>query len=227
MMPSAVGTFRQSQSLEVIFSDEKLFMVQQYHNAQIVRVYGLSFEDIPEHLRTVQRFQNASAVMVWAGISHNGKLPLVFIDRGVKINSDYYQKEVLEAQLKPEASQLYPKCDWIFQQDSAPAHKAKINQEWCRDNCPDFIAANEWPPSSPDCNPLDYCIWGTLEPIVNAKQHRSLEEMKCCLIREWDKLPMATVRAAIACWRDRLQSVVDAGGGRFESNLKCKVSEDH
>ena len=33
-------------------------------------------------------------------------------------------------------------------------------------------------------NPLDYCIRGTLEPIVNAKQHRSLEVMKRTLIRE-------------------------------------------
>ena len=104
-------------------------MVRQYHNAQNVHVYGLSFEDILEHLRTVQKFQSASAVMVWAAISYNGKLPLVFIDRGVKINAEYYQREVLEAHLKPEASQLHLKVDWIFQQDSAPAHKAKVNRD--------------------------------------------------------------------------------------------------
>ena len=88
-----------------------------------------------------------------------------------------------------------------------------INQEWCRANCPEFISADEWPPSSPDLNPLDYCIWGTLEPIVNAKQHRSLEEMKRTLIREQEKLPMTVVRDSIGVWRERLKRVVAAGGG--------------
>ena len=62
---------------------------------------------------------------------------------------------------------------------------------------------------------------------MNAKQHRSLEAMKRSLIQEWEKLPMTTVRSAIDCWRDRLQHVVDASGGRFKSNLKCRLSEDH
>ena len=106
-----LGRFGNRKFRRVIFLNEKLFMVRQYHNAQNVRVYGLSFEDIPEHLRTVQKFQSASAVMVWAAISYNGKLPLVFIDRGVKINTEYYQQEDLEAHLKPEASQLHPKGD--------------------------------------------------------------------------------------------------------------------
>ena len=86
---------------------------------------------------------------------------------------------------------------------------------------------DEWPPSSPDLNPLDYCIWGMLEPIVNAKQHRSLEEMKRTLIREWEKLPMTVVRDSIGVWRERLKRVVAAGGGRFESNLVRRVPEDH
>lgn len=201
---------------KIIFSDEKLFVVEQYYNAQNIRVYSGSFENIPEHLKTVQRFQNASSIMVWAGISHRGKLPLVFIDKGVKINANFYQSDILQAQLKPEADKLYPNHDWIFQQDSAPAHKARTNQDWCRNNCPAFISAAEWPPSSPDLNPLDYCIWGILEPIINAKQHHSLESMKRMLVQQWDKLTIKTVRDAIGVWRSRLQRVVDAGGGRFE-----------
>ncbi|CAF1098111.1 unnamed protein product, partial [Didymodactylos carnosus] len=73
-----------------------------------------------------------------------------------------------------------------------------------------------WPPSSPDLNPLDFSIWGILETIVNARQHRSLESLKRMLVREWNRLPMDTVRAAIDSWRRRLALVVKHKGDRFE-----------
>ncbi|VDL83355.1 unnamed protein product [Nippostrongylus brasiliensis] len=42
-------------------------------------------------------------------------------------------------------------------------HRAKVVQEWCRNNLSDFIASNDWPPNSPDLNPLEYSIWAVLE----------------------------------------------------------------
>jgi len=55
-----------------------------------------------------------------------------------------------------------------------------------------------------------------LEGRVNAKQHRSIESLKRALAREWDKLSMETVRAAIGSWRKRLEQVIRQNGGRFE-----------
>jgi len=49
--------------------------------------------------------------------------------------------------------------NWCFQQDSTPAHKAKLTQDWWIEKMPDFIEANNWPSSSPDLNPLDYKLW--------------------------------------------------------------------
>lgn len=172
---------------KTIFSDEKLFVMRQSYNAQNDRIYALSVEDIPRHVRTVPRYQNASSAMVWGAVSYQGKLRLKFIDPGVKINSSYYQHEILEAHLLPEASRLYPDGTWWFQQDSAPAHGSKSTEGWLRNHCPNFITKEQWPPSSPDSNPLDYGIWGILEGEVNATQHRNLESMKRAIIREWQK----------------------------------------
>jgi len=42
---------------------------------------------------------------------------------------------------------------FIFQQDRAPAHTAKLAQNWIAANCSDFVGKDKWPPNSPDLNP--------------------------------------------------------------------------
>ena len=64
------------------------------------------------------------------------------------------------------------------QQDSAPSHKAKMTSEWLKLNVPDFISTEEWPASSPDLNPMDFCIWSILESRVCAKPHKNIESLK-------------------------------------------------
>jgi len=124
---------------KIIFLDEKLFTTEVKCNAQNNRVYALAIEDIPEHIRTVSTFQNKNSVMVWVALGHNGKIPLKFVDKGVKIDQHYYKTEVLEKTLLPNVSSLYPDGQWTFQQDSALAHNAKSVQEWLKANSPDFI----------------------------------------------------------------------------------------
>lgn len=201
---------------KIVFSDEKLFVVEEKFNAQNHRIYAMAIEDVPKKIRNVQRFQNKSSTMVWAGVGYNGKIPLKFIKKGVKINSRYYIDEILQSTVDPNVYTLYPDGDFIFQQDSAPAHMAKVTQQWLDLHFPGFIATAEWPPSSPDCNPLDYFVWGYLEEKVNSKIHRSIESLERCLEREWKKMDIDLVRAAIDSWRRRLALVVKHKGDRFE-----------
>jgi len=48
---------------------------------------------------------------------------------------------------------------FIFQQDGAPAHTAKLAQDWIATNCSEFVGKDQWSPNSPDLNPLDYHFW--------------------------------------------------------------------
>ena len=52
--------------------------------------------------------------------------------------------------------------NFIFEQYGASAHTARLAQEWLSINCSDFVTKDEWPPNSPDLNPLDYHVWGMM-----------------------------------------------------------------
>ena len=69
--------------------------------------------------------------MVWAGVLDDGmKLPLLFVDMGVKINSHKY-KSMLEEDIVPWLQNHYGDRPYVFMQDGAPAHTARLFQEFC------------------------------------------------------------------------------------------------
>lgn len=198
---------------EFIFSDEKLFVLEQHHNAQNDRLWSVSFKDIPENERSVPRFQSASSVMVWGAICKRGKLPLVFIEKGVKINAQYYKTEVLEKVLLPNLQKLYGDDYYVFQQDGAPAHTSNVVQDWCETNLTDFLKKDEWPPSSPDLNPLDFFVWSYMLSRINEHKITSLIQFKKIILRVWDQMPMDSVRAACESFQKRLKLIKKVKGG--------------
>ena len=47
---------------------------------------------------------------------------------------------------------------YVFQQDSAPAHRVHQTVELLQRETPKFIASDFWPLNNPDLNPVDYRI---------------------------------------------------------------------
>jgi inhibitor of nuclear factor kappa-B kinase subunit alpha len=74
----------------------------------------------------------------------------------MKTSAQVYQEDVLQGVVKPLNTTLYNGQKWVFQQDSALAHKAKMTLEWLRRHVLTFISVEDWPTGSPDLNPLDY-----------------------------------------------------------------------
>lgn len=200
----------------LVFSDEKIFTVQQVVNRQNHRVYLRDRSgDHAAHLQ-VGRSQAPASVMVWAAVTADGRAPLVFLPEGVKVNASVYRERVLEASLKPWTRKHFRGETCTFQQDSAPSHKARETQQWLRENVPRFIAASDWPPYSPDLNPLDFCVWGYLESKVCTKRYPTIHALKTALLREWERLPQDIVRAACSAFPRRLGAVIKAKGGHIE-----------
>uniref|UniRef100_A0A914DLV0 Transposase n=1 Tax=Acrobeloides nanus TaxID=290746 RepID=A0A914DLV0_9BILA len=73
----------------------------------------------------------------------------------------------------------------------------------------------EWPPNSPDLNPLDYAIWSILEEKACAKLHPTVESLKRALIKAWDEITIEMLEK-IDNFPKRLKAYVEAKGGHFE-----------
>lgn len=121
-----------------VFSDEKPFVVQQFVNKQNDRIYLP--KRLPENwdLRLATRTQKPAMVMVWATVTVDGRSPHIFIDRGIKINAENYRQTILEGAL-PWAKKHFGRRPWTYQQDSAPSHTARVNQEWLKNEDLPFI----------------------------------------------------------------------------------------
>ena len=105
---------------------------------------------------------------------------------------------------------------YVFQQDSAPAHKAIVVQEYCKRKFPDFITTKEWPASSPDLNPLDFFAWGWMLGQLNNYKIHSLDQFKNVLMKIWDEMPENMVRAACDNFFKQCKACIKAKGERFE-----------
>lgn len=201
---------------QILFTDEKIFTVEQKYNRQNDRVYAHSSREAADKIGKIERGHHPAAVMVWWGVAYDGVTQLHFCEQGVKTRAANYQTDILENVVKPLNDTLFAGKHWIFQQDSAPAHKAKSTQRWLELNLPEFIAAEDWPSGSPDLNPLDYRLWSVLEEKACSKPHRNIEGLKVDLVKAAASIPLEVVRAAIDEWPDRLKRCVKAKGGHFE-----------
>jgi len=78
---------------------------------------------------------------------------------------------------------------FIFQQDGAPAHRARETVELLKEVTPDFIQPSLWPPNSPDLNLVDYAIWGIMqERVYNKGKIANVEELRHRIVDEWERL---------------------------------------
>ena len=67
---------------------------------------------------------------------------------------------------------------YVFQQDGAPAHRARDTVTMLQRVTPEFIPPEMWPSNSPDMNMVDYSIWGILQDSVYRSQIHDVKELK-------------------------------------------------
>ncbi|CAF1535359.1 unnamed protein product [Adineta steineri] len=102
--------------------------------------------------------------------------------------------------------------DWIFQQDNAPIHRAKVNLAWFKSK---KINVLPWPSLSPDLNPIEN-LWGILARKVYAggKQFRTKEQLTTTIIKSWEEISIEQLRALVESMPERIFEVIKLNGAK-------------
>ena len=87
----------------------------------------------------VMKTKFPATVMVFGVVSSEGHImPLHIFEVGLKVNTKVYL-ELQKSVVIPWLNQVTGGRPWVWQQDSAPAHKFKKTQAWLQKECYDFV----------------------------------------------------------------------------------------
>ena len=168
--------------------------------------------DMPRVMKT----KFPATVMVFGVVSSEGHImPLHIFKVGSKVNTNVYL-DVLKSVVIPWCNHVAGGRPWVWQQDSALAHKSKETQAWLQKECYDFVPFSHWPPSSPDLNPLDYFVWPYVENITNMTSHNTKASPIAAICRVFAELLPVLVEKACSQFRIRIEVVIEAEDGYIE-----------
>ena len=181
-------------------------------NLKMHRWIATNNRDVHREMKT----KFPATVMVFGVVSSEGQImPPHIFEVGLKVNTKVYV-DVLKSVVISWCNQVIGGRPWVWQQDSAPAHKSKETQVWLQKECYDFVPFSYWSPSSPDLNPLDYFVWSYVENITNMTSHNTKASLIATIHRLFDELPPALIEKACSQYRIRIEAVIEAEGGYIE-----------
>lgn len=210
---------------QICFSDEATFCL----NGEVNRHNFRYWAPANPHWFRESHSQYNEKVNVWAGIINNRVIGPYFFE-GSLTGERYH--DFLATDLIPALATLYPdenmpdmpnQALW-FQQDGAPPHYAAIVRRFLDDVFPNrWIGRRgpiEWPPRSPDLNPLDYFLWGYVKNVVYKDKPRTLDILKDRIRNVIRNISPETVENVQQEFIDRLGYCRAVNGGHFQHLIK-------
>ena len=143
--------------------------------------------------------------MIWAGISLHTKTPVVPVHQN--LNAQRYQNTIIGPVVIPH---IRANRGMILMQDNATSHTARTTRQMLQAN---NINVLDWPPCSPDLNPIEH-IWDEVDRrIRRLPQPRDLQQLENLIIQVWNNIPQRFLQNYVNSMRKRCQEVVRANGG--------------
>ena len=97
---------------------------------------------------------------------------------------------------------------FVFQQDNAPAHRARDTVELLRCETPQFIGPDMWPANSRDLNSVAYryCVRGMTQKCVYQVPISNTHELRQRFVATWAEFQHSVVDDATNQWPKRLEA---------------------
>ena len=197
--------FPMRQWRHVFFTDESRFTLFRADGRR--RLYRRRGERFADACVFERGRYGGGSVMVWGGISHGMKSPLIVVPGN--LTAVRYRVEIL----RPVAVPLVQQHQMTFQHDNACPHVARV--------CQDFLANNnivplDWPPYSPDLSPTEH-LWDELDRRVRRRRNTPniLGQLHTALLEEWENIPIRKINALVNSMQRRTRAVINARGGHI------------
>ena len=143
--------------------------------------------------------------MVWGCFSWNGVGSIHVIDD--TLTSAKYVR-ILSDHMLQSSRKLFDK-DFKFQQDNAPKHRAKNTLNWLKNNNIEII---DWPPQSPDLNPIEN-LWKIVKTEINKLKLKKKDEIQEQLNKSWNSIDLAKCKSLVVSMPKRIDEVLANKGG--------------
>jgi hypothetical protein len=133
------------------------------------------------------------------------------------ITGKEYQS-VLEKTLLPGATKIFASqgiSTWQLMQDNDPSHSCAtgVVQRWNSVHGSSVSVLPDWPPHSPDLNPIEN-LWGWVQERVNRKGCTTFQQFKTALLSELRSVPRGYLVKLYDSMPRRMAAVIENNGGR-------------
>ena len=185
-----------------MFTDESKFCLDHHDGRERVwRQRNEVLRIVTEH----NQFGGGS-VLVWAGISFDGRTDLYVMMNG-SVNGLRYRYEILA----PFVVTYAVGQEFILMDDNATAHRARIVTAYLEDH---GIERMDWPAKSSDMDPIERA-WDMLHRRVSAHpgQLSTTQELADALREAWGQIPQNDIKTLIDSFPTRVRGVIQANGG--------------
>ena len=198
-------TWTEEDWMKILFSDETSIEIME--NSRRRACYRTPQQK--HHPRFISAtVKHPARIMVWGCLGNERVGPLHLVT-GTIDNHAYIR--ILRKCLPAARHDVFNDEDFVFQQDNAPCHVSGTTKRWFARH---EIETMEWPPQSPDMNPIEN-LWAILKRRVHAQGPFQNTEALCEAVKNcWGAIPEETLLSLVRSMPDRVKEVIKNRGGQ-------------
>lgn len=186
------------QWMRVLWTDEKKFNRRGSDGRVYVR--RTPTEELKPYCLQGTIKGGGGSIMAWASFSASGPGPIHKFTGNVD-RYDYI--DMIEAIAVPYMREAMDPAA-IFQHDNAPIHKAREVAECLERN---NMTVLNWPPQSPDLNPIEN-LWTVIDEVIKEKKPANLSQLEEIIKDAWMNIPQSKCEKLVKSMQRRCIHVI-------------------